>query len=59
MIASGNGNTGMELEPFLVSSAPNPSRQLADVNVDGKPMWELGNASTGTLTVGQLLLEDC
>lgn len=60
VIISGNGNARMEFEPFLVSSAPKPTKHLADVNVDvdGNPMWELGNANIVTLMVGQLWLED-
>ena len=42
----------------LVSSDPNPTKQLADVNVDGNPVWELGNANAVTLVEGELLLED-
>lgn len=43
VIISANVNNRMELEPFLVSSSPNPSKKIADVNVAGNPDGELGN----------------
>lgn len=48
----------MQLKAFSGSSAPNPTKQLADVNADGNPVRDLRNANIVTLLVGQLLLED-
>lgn len=48
----------MELEPFLIGSGPDLTKQAWDVPAGGNLKWELGDAITVILMVGQPLSED-
>ena len=52
MTISGSGNAGMELEPFLVGSGPNLTKQIWGLTAAGNLMWEHENAHGRATIVG-------